>query len=140
MPKNIKGGNKHKKQKNTVHIDKDIIYKNSEEQDYGKVIKLLGNCRVLLLCNDNKERLGIIRGSMRKKMWININNIILYSKRTYEDDKVDIIYVYNNEIVNENSKLMILNKCLKLENKEDDLFDNYEDSEEENYITDLNEL
>lgn len=124
MPKNVKGGNKHKKQKNNNTMsDKDIIFKDSNEQDYGKVIKLLGNCRVLLLCNDKKERLGIIRGNMRKKMWINMDNVVLYSKRDYEDDKVDIIFVYKNEIINNNYKKMNLKFNINPEsNDNEDIF------------------
>ena len=92
MPKNIKGGKGAKKQKNHNSNDNDkIIFKDGDDQDYGKVEKLLGNCRVQLICNDKEKRLGIIRGSMRKKVWINLNSVVLYCKRQYEDDKVDII-------------------------------------------------
>lgn len=101
MPKNLKGGNKHKKMKNkNINNEEDkIILKDSDDQDYGKVEKLLGNCRVDLLCNDKIKRIGIIRGNMKKKQWVNLHNIVLYSKREYEDNKVDIIHVYSNDSV-----------------------------------------
>ena len=102
MPKNLKGGSKHKKMKNKNINDNEedkIILKDGDEQDYGKVEKLLGNCRVELLCNDKVNRIGIIRGKMKKKQWVNLHNIVLYSKREYEDNKVDIIHVYNNDTI-----------------------------------------
>ena len=99
MPKNVKGGSKHKKMKNNSNSDEitqsDLILKSGKEQDYGKVEKILGNGRFSLLCNDKIIRLGIIRGKMRKRNWVNMGSIVLYSIREYEKDKVDIIHVYN---------------------------------------------
>lgn len=140
MPKNIKGGNKHKKQKNSnVNEEQIIMLKNDENQDYGYVIKLLGNCRVLLLCNDKQERLGIIRGNMRKRQWINLNNLILYSKREYEDDKVDIIFVYTNEMINNNNELKKI-KINKSNNVDNLLEENENISEEEDDIFNLDDI
>ena len=57
MPKNLKGGNKHKKMKNNKDNNDDVlILKDSEDQDYAKVQKLLGNCRVELICNDKEKK------------------------------------------------------------------------------------
>ena len=138
MPKNLKGGSKHKKMKNTTNIDEinneHLILKNGVNQDYGKVEKLLGNCRVSLLCNDNEIRIGIIRGNMRKKQWLNIGNIVIYSIRIYEKRKVDIIHVYNNSVLKILEKDMNLNfSIIGEENTNEDIFyfEN-NDSEEEN--------
>ena len=38
-----------------------------------------------------KTLLGIIRGNMRKKRWLNNNSIVLYSIRDFEKGKVDIL-------------------------------------------------
>lgn len=126
MPKNLKGGNKHKKMKNNNDNKDDVlILKDSEDQDYGKVQKLLGNCRVELICNDKEKRLGIIRGQMRKKVWVNINSVVLYSKREYEDDKVDIIHVYKNEtLLNHYNKMNLSFSILNEEEKDDDIYFN----------------
>ena len=125
MPKNLKGGNKHKKFKNsnTSEISaKDMILKEAN-QDYAKVEKMLGNCRVELLCNDGEKRLGIIRGNMRKKQWLNTNNIVLYSIRDYEKDKVDIIHVYKDNILKQLESKMKLNFSINSEEKQlDDIF------------------
>ena len=132
MPKNLKGGNKHKKMKNNKDNNEDVlILKDSEDQDYAKVQKLLGNCRVELICNDKEKRLGIIRGQMRKKVWVNINSVVLYSKREYEDDKVDIIHVYKNEtLLNHYKKMNLTFSILNEEEKDDDIYFN-DDSEDD---------
>tara|TARA_Y100000741_G_C18242379_1_gene554141 strand:+ start:398 stop:817 length:420 start_codon:yes stop_codon:yes gene_type:complete len=138
MPKNTKGGSKHKKQKNVnINNDENYILKDSDEQDYGKVIKLLGNCRVRLLCNDKIERIGLIRGSMKKKQWVNLDNIVLYSKREYENDKVDIIFVYNNIVIKNIQHLLNLNFIIDEQNEIDDLFIDNNEIELDNIDFDL---
>ena len=124
MPKNVKGGSKHKKMKNNSNSDEitqnDLILKSGKEQDYGKVEKILGNGRFSLLCNDKITRLGIIRGNMRKRNWVNMGNIVLYSVREYEKDKVDIIHVYSNNILKMLEHKMNLNFNISNEDNDDD--------------------
>lgn len=135
MPKNVKGGSKHKKMKNTSNSDEitneQLILKSGDDQDYGKVEKLLGNCRVSLLCNDKETRIGIIRGSMRKRQWLNVGSIVIYSMRGYEKDKVDIIHVYNNNVLKILEKSMNLNFSIMGEERsvEEDIF-SFEDTDE----------
>ena len=102
---------------------------------------MLGNNRVLLECQDKKERLGIIRGSMRKKQWINLNNIVLYCKREYEDDKVDIIFVYTSDMLNNNNELRNIFKKIKnsKENMNDLIIKNNEDDDDDD-IFNLDEI
>ena len=124
MPKNVKGGSKHKKMKNNSNSDEitqnDLILKSGKEQDYGKVEKILGNGRFSLLCNDKITRLGIIRGNMRKRNWVNMGSIVLYSIREYEKDKVDIIHVYSNNILKMLEHKMNLNFNISNEDNDDD--------------------
>ena len=71
-----------------------------EYELYAYVIKLLGNCRVLVLCDDGSEAIGVIRGSMRrfnKRVLIETGDIIAVSKRDFQDNKVDIVHKYNME-------------------------------------------
>ena len=71
-----------------------------EYELYAYVIKLLGNCRVLVLCDDGNEAIGVIRGSMRrfnKRVLIETGDIIAVSKRDFQDNKVDIVHKYNAE-------------------------------------------
>ena len=136
MPKNVKGGSKHKKMKNTSNSDEitheHLILKQGNDQDYGKVEKLLGNCRVTLLCNDKVNRIGIIRGSMRKRQWLNVGNVVIYSIRPYEKDKVDIIHVYNNNVLKMLDTRMNLN--FSINGEEDNVDDIFTLDEEETYI------
>jgi translation initiation factor 1A len=138
MPKNLKGGSKHKKMKNTSNSDEitqeHLVLKSGNDQDYGKVEKLLGNCRVSLLCNDKETRVGIIRGNMRKRQWLNIGSIVIYSMRAYEKNKVDIIHVYNNNVLKMLEKNMNLNFSIMGEEKsvEEDIF-SFEDNDEITY-------
>ena len=136
MPKNVKGGSKHKKMKNTSNSDEitheHLILKQGNDQDYGKVEKLLGNCRVTLMCNDKINRIGIIRGSMRKRQWLNVGNVVIYSTRPYEKDKVDIIHVYNNNVLKMLENRMNLN--FNITGEEDNVDDIFTLDEEETYI------
>jgi initiation factor 1A len=61
-------------------------------QLFGRVTKLLGNYRLMVYCNDDQERMGLIRGALRKKVWIAVGDIVLVSLRecVSADDKADI--------------------------------------------------
>jgi translation initiation factor 1A len=103
MPKN-KGGKGFKKQKNEVFDDKHMIFK-EEGQYYGLVTKMLGSGRVECYCYSDRggalsstKHIGIIRGAMRKKkIWVSVEDIVLISKRDYQEGKVDIIHRYKHE-------------------------------------------
>jgi translation initiation factor 1A len=76
---------------------------------YAYVIKLLGNCRVLVLCDNGTEAVGVIRGSMRrfnKRVLIETGDILAVSMRDFQDNKVDIVHKYNAE----QCKILINNK------------------------------
>ncbi|ERL84525.1 eukaryotic translation initiation factor 1A, X-chromosomal [Dendroctonus ponderosae] len=49
------------------------------------------------MCFDGVKRLGIIRGKLRKKVWINQGDIILLGLRDYQDAKADVILKYTPE-------------------------------------------
>lgn len=143
MPKNVKGGNKHKKMKNNSNSDEitqnDLILKSGKEQDYGKIEKILGNGRFNLLCNDKITRLGIIRGKMRKRNWVNMGSIVLYSIREYEKDKVDIIHVYSNSVLKMLEHKMNLNFNITNDNNDDDDIFTTNDTYEEQFVENIPE-
>jgi translation initiation factor 1A len=71
-----------------------------EHEEYAFVIKLLGNCRVQVLCDNGNEAIGVIRGSMRrfnKRVLIETGDIVAVSMREFQDNKVDIVHKYNAE-------------------------------------------
>jgi translation initiation factor 1A len=79
MPPNKIGGKNYKKGKHDT--DEPVMFDRQPDQMYGRVIRLMGGCNVLVYCNDNRERLCHIRGSMRKKTWISVGDIVLISVR-----------------------------------------------------------
>lgn len=91
---------RNKKSKSKFQSEKEVTYIMSEGEDYGYVQKLLGNCRVKILSNDGLESIGIIRGSLRKfnkRILIENGDIVVISKRDYQDNKVDIVHKFNND-------------------------------------------
>lgn len=115
------GGSKYKKSKkeNETEINKtrslNLRRKNIEGSEYGKVIKLLGNMRVLvmILNRDNSmihknEFIGRIPGKFRrKKERINLENIVLVDLESLGEKKCNIIYKYDSDEV---SQLLIENE------------------------------
>ena len=79
MPPNKKGGKNYKKGKSADAEPE--LYMCEDDQMFGRVIKILGNCNVLVFCDDGYERLCHIRGKMRKKVWISSGDIVLISLR-----------------------------------------------------------
>jgi translation initiation factor 1A len=96
----IRDKKKHKKF-NNVKTDNYLI--NNEVEEYAYVKKLLGNCRVHVITNTGIEAVGIIRGSLRKfnkRVLIEVGDIVVISKRDFQDSKVDIVHKYNQEQIN----------------------------------------
>ncbi|BFU21010.1 translation initiation factor eIF-1A, putative [Entamoeba histolytica HM-1:IMSS-B] len=74
----------------------ELVFK-EEGQEYGQVTRMLGNGRLEAYCFDGKTRQCHIRGQMQRKVWINVNDVILVSLREYEDGKADVIKKYNSD-------------------------------------------
>lgn len=141
-----KGGKKGKKGKKILDdniIERALVFKDiTEIQEYGQITAMLGNCRCDILCADGKNRLGHIRGNMRKKVYIKTGDIVLLSLREYQDDKCDIIYLYK---LKESKKLKLLGELpenfkindsndLLEKNDEVDIGIDFEDEDDENTI------
>ena len=95
----IRDKKKHKKFNN---VRSDNYFINPEVEEYAYVKKLLGNCRVEVITNSGIEAIGIIRGSLRKfnkRVLIETSDIVVVSKRDFQDTKVDIVHKYNQEQV-----------------------------------------
>ena len=131
------GGNKFKRMKKGIgEVNTKLILKD-KEQIYGQSIKLLGNSRIQVKCLINKngkqiyqDKIGVIRGSMRKRQWINIGDILILSERDFEKDgKMDIIYVYSKE----DKYKIIQTENLKFNNDANNDEDIVEFIDEDNY-------
>ncbi|KAI8997604.1 eukaryotic translation initiation factor 1A, Y-chromosomal [Pilobolus umbonatus] len=90
-----KGGKSRRRGKNDTENDKRELVFKEEGQEYAQVLKMLGNGRVEAQCFDGVKRLALIRGKLRKKVWINQGDIVLLSLRDFQDEKADVIQRYN---------------------------------------------
>lgn len=94
MTRNHKGGKQHRKSSGGIVCDKRQLEYKEEGQEYALITKMLGNGRCECKCADGLSRLGVIRGKMNKRVWINMGDTVLVSLREYQDSKVDIIHKY----------------------------------------------
>ncbi|HVP92704.1 MAG TPA: translation initiation factor eIF-1A [Acidobacteriota bacterium] len=61
----------------------------------GVAIKLLGFDRVLVKCQDGRERLCRIRGKMKRRVWIRQGDIVLVSPWDFQSDtRGDLFWRY----------------------------------------------
>lgn len=91
-----------------------------EDQEYARVISLLGDARLKVVTAGGTERIAIIRGKFRKRVWINKNDIIVISTRGYQDDRVDVVHKYNSNEVKQLVKKGDIPRSLLSEDQEDD--------------------
>ena len=80
MP-NAKGGKGYKKGKHDDSEKQLLECNESQNQMYGRAMKSLGNRRFRIFCNDNKERICKVCGSMRKSQWVEPGSLVLISIR-----------------------------------------------------------
>lgn len=129
MP-NAKGGKGYKKGKHGEEEAVLLECNDSENQMYGRVMKSLGNRRFRIFCNDNKERICRVCGSMRKSQWVEEGALVLISIRELsmatvykvevgegekEKDKVtpgDIIGLIDMRMVGKMKKIVGINPLL----------------------------
>ena len=66
-----------------------------EGQEYARVVAMLGNGRVRAKFTDKSERVCRIRGTMRRREWVNVGDIVLVSLRDeLAGDTADIVHRY----------------------------------------------
>ena len=143
MPSNVKGGKGYKKGKHADSEPQMIECDSSQNQMYGRVMKSLGNRRFRIFCNDNKERICRICGSMRKSQWVEEKLLVLISIRdlynTTESRQTtetgDIIGLIDTGLYGKMKKLPGINPLLfvddRAKDKVDDIFDRGEVSDSE---------
>ena len=98
MPPNLRGGKAYRKGKKAPAItDEEKAGKFSAkdaDQEYGRVLKMLGERRVLCFCNDGVDRVCKIRGKIckgRHREWIEVGDIVLLSFREFEVSDEDAV-------------------------------------------------
>ena len=60
--------------------------------------KMLGFDRILVSCQDGKERLCRIRGKMKRRTWIRLGDTVLVSPWDFQSDKRGDIIWHTKEI------------------------------------------
>lgn len=76
-----------------INAQRTMIYAEPGISEYGQVTRAFGSGRFEVVCTDSSTRVCKVRGSMYKRVWIQINDIVLVSNRE-EDNKGDIIHKY----------------------------------------------
>ncbi len=127
---NKKGGKKHKKGKKNNFQTRELRFKEIG-QEYAQIKRCNGNCRFDVFCFDGKERMATLCGTMRKRKFVNLNNIVLVSLRDFEDAKCDIIDLYDDNQVYQLKDYGELPKNINLSDEND--FNNF--NEDEDYFT-----
>lgn len=65
-----------------------------EGQEYAVVVALLGNGRVRAKFGEGVERQCRIRGSMRRREWVHVGDLVLVALRELAGDTADIVFRY----------------------------------------------
>ena len=66
----------------------------------GIAIRMLGYDRILVKCQDGKERLCRVRGKLKRRVWIREGDVVLVSPWDFQSDKRgDIIWRYKKNQV-----------------------------------------
>lgn len=159
MPNN-KGGKGYKKGKHpTGEIDVKMVQWNEEDgQMFGRVLKSVGNRRFRVYCNDNKERMCKLAGTIRKSEWVGEGTVVVLGLRGLSngsnvggnaEDLGDILQVVDPRLHGKIKKLPNINPALFVHveaqdiqqviqrvnqgsnmEDDDDLFDRSDDKEE----------
>ena len=82
-----------RKVKNESNLQKMLLP--SVNDVLGMAAKMLGAERILVKCQDGKERLCRIRGKLKRRVWIREGDIVLVSPWDFQSDKRgDIFWRY----------------------------------------------
>lgn len=81
---------------------RDIQFRD-DDQRYGVVTKVLGNSRMMVKIlemtdNTDIECICTVRGSMRRREWVHVNNVVLIALRDFGDHH-DIVLRYTDDEV-----------------------------------------
>uniref|UniRef100_A0A915NBA8 S1-like domain-containing protein n=1 Tax=Meloidogyne javanica TaxID=6303 RepID=A0A915NBA8_MELJA len=131
MPKYLRRKCEKKRGDKNKFGERKLIEKDGDNQVYGQVQKLLGNCRLMAFCFDGKDRLCRIRGSLRKITWINVGDIVLIGLREYQDNMGDVILKYTQDEVRALRESGQISESVKVNDKDIEiLFENKDKNEE----------
>lgn len=137
-----KGGKRTKRTKKSTTTDTTTKYTPyaTEGQVYAVATKMLGNRRLMVKCMDGQEKLAHIPGKFKgRRNWIEVGMVVLINVRDYQDDKVDIIYIYDAQDVRRLQRSNELSNLLGTEETEEQDTGFVFGSEDEAVVFDDNE-
>lgn len=73
---------------------KEVLFREDEVHHYALALKVLGDRRFTLLLDDGSERIGKLRGNMRRSQFVCVGTYVLVAERMEGDAKVDIFHKY----------------------------------------------
>lgn len=100
MPKKKKG-----KGRNIGDSEKRQLILAGDMQEYAKVMRCLGDRRLTVILTDSSEMLAVIPGRFRKRVWIKPDDIVIVSRREFQNNKLDIIHKYNSDEIRKLHKI-----------------------------------
>ncbi|MGP3667211.1 MAG: translation initiation factor eIF-1A [Candidatus Bathyarchaeota archaeon] len=65
-----------------------------EGQVLGVVVRMLGYDRLVVRCDDGKERLCRISGKLKRKVWIREGDVVLVSPWEFDSSRGDVVWRY----------------------------------------------
>jgi initiation factor 1A len=163
MP-NLQGGKKYKSSKHTPQEKAEFHEINEADgQMIGKIMRNLGNRRMLVYCNDNEQRICRIRGALKKGSWISVGDIVLIgirdigsgigsnsdgliAKGNANAEKGDILAKYDYSLIPKLKKIANVNPLIFVSSEEKDVsnegfdFDNESENEKDDETQPRNEL
>ncbi len=81
--------------KKITHERVDQMVLPSKNDVIGIAIKMLGGERIIVKCQDGKERICRIRGKMKRRVWIRDGDVVLVSPWEFQTDtRGDIFFRY----------------------------------------------
>lgn len=65
-----------------------------DKEQFAQAELMLGSNHIRVRCSDGVTRLGIIKGKIKKRIWIREGDILIVIPWDFQDDKCDIVYRY----------------------------------------------
>ncbi len=78
----------------------------AEGEMLAKVIELLGDDRVKVLCPDGRIRIARIPGKYRRKLWLRVGDYVIIVPWDFQPEKADVIHKYEKNEVPELRKYL----------------------------------
>lgn len=111
MPK--KRGKGAARKRNRAEAARDVEIPFAEDgQAYAFVRENLGGGRFRVMCGDGADRIGVLRGSMRKRQWVRRGDIVLVGLRDFQDAKADVVHKYSSADVTRLASLKEISDAL----------------------------